>query len=685
MNRSSGTASPWRDRFSFRSHRLVLVPQGTAQGTHASCSIPCGLQKCVRLATRARSPISGSTSASLRAYAIALRYGKIIIAGAGMGVIGAGAGVTAAAMTSGGVGAPGNGISGVIESASASLSTLPRSARTMYTYGCIVADYKLTSMRSTVANSYKRVQLAWSASSNDDNESDSDNDNDNDSDSDTIDEDDELEHEQRMHFAHLRCARRVLDMCQRNGGVYAKAGQLMASVRALPLEYRTTLSVLESRARAKPVHQRKIKALLKRENGENVAERGVYCDDIPIAAGSIAQVHRAVINMDTSTSDNETCKTVAVKVQYPGLRNTMASDIFLIRLLTQIAHYFFKSDWRWLVDDLHDRLKQELDFRVEANNATTLGNNFASHDNVLVPRVDDQRSGKCVLVTEWIDDVVKISDKEKIAEIGLDPRSVGIALIQTFAKMTFIDGFVHNDPHPGNILVKRVIDKNNCSSEDEADDGGDMNDKRYKPQIVLLDAGSCIILDNTLRKSFCEFWSAAMTSNVDQMSRACVSMDLPIHYSHKLAFFVTKTPSPTMSPSNTEHHYLPQSLNRMDGETRRERRKRIARRLDEASSVLDSLPRNLVQLLRVTGLVRQTARELGISNHEFLTIYAFYAVSGLYSKSEEGDADSLIPRITSIVSDYYHLYSSLVMVWMTGQTIGLYNYFKPQNHHEIQS
>lgn len=351
----------------------------------------------------------------------------------------------------------------------------------------------------------------------------------------------------------------------------------------------------------------------------------------------------------------------------------MASDIFLIRKLTQIAHYFFKSDWRWLVDDLHHRLKQELDFRVEANNSTILANNFAFDESVVVPRVDDERSGRCVLVTEWIDDVVKISDKEKIVEIGLDPKNVGIALIRAFAKMTFVDGFVHNDPHPGNILVKKVIDE----SEDSE---SDTENKKFKPQIVLLDAGSCLTLDDTLRQSFCEFWSAAMTNNTARMSRACEAMDLPTNYSHKLAFFVTKVPNNAL-PAVAEQHYLPQSLDRMDGETRRERRKRIARRLDEASLILDSLPRNLVQLLRVTGLVRQTARELGISNHEFLTMYAYYAVFGLYSRSSENYyamEEGIIPRASGIVVDYYNLCSSMALIWVAGKTIGLYNYFKPR-------
>ena len=643
----------------------------------------------------------------------------------------AAAAAVAATAVAGAAATNGDGVEGV----TAMASTLPRSARTLYTYGCVVADYKMTTMVSSMSSTYK-MYVRRSRDGDASAEA-------------AAMEEDEAEHERRMHEAHVRCARRVLDMCQRNGGVYAKAGQIVASVRAVPQEYRSALSALECRARARPVHRRRVDAVLRREKmqrrkgqgGSNAndtkkkeeeEEQDFFCEEVPIAAGSIAQVHRATIDapdrgcgggaigsviIGEDGNETEASRMVAVKVQYPGLRKTMASDIFLVRSLMKIAYYAFDSDWRWLVDDLHARLKQELDFRLEASNATTLAKNFSSDDGVVVPRVDDQRSGRCVLVTDWIDNTVKISDTERMLEMGLQPREVGVALVRAFAQMTFIDGFVHNDPHPGNILVKSVPVEDTTRSRDDDDDDDNDNDNnnngvaldergdyagpafRYKPQIVLLDAGACLSLDDTLRKSFCGFWTGAMTGNQQQMTVACEGMGLSAEYAHKLAFFVTKVPPPprpqkeTSAPvsssssitasarpsasslasdSSTDHHYLPQSLHRINGETRKERRKRIARRLDEVSSVLDSLPRNLVQLLRVTGLIRQTARELGVSNYEFLTMYAYYAVYGSYlnhSPSTTGDEESIFGWLNSSVN----FYSTLSTVWLTGTTIWLHD------------
>ena len=145
--------------------------------------------------------------------------------------------------------------------------------------------------------------------------------------------------------------------------------------------------------------------------------------------------------------------------------------------------------------------------------------------------MDDSRSGRCVLVTDWIEGTLKISERERMVEIGLDPREVGFALVRAFAKMTFIDGFVHNDPHPGNILVRGVVAD---GAHDEGDGNGSGVGVKLRPQIVLLDAGACLSLDDSLRRSFCEFWSAAMTNNTATMSKACEAMGLSPRQGRKI-------------------------------------------------------------------------------------------------------------------------------------------------------
>ncbi len=188
-----------------------------------------------------------------------------------------------------------------------------------------------------------------------------------------------------------------------------------------------------------------------------------------------------------------------------------------------------------------------------------------------------------------------------------------------------------------------------------------------------------------------------MTNNAASMASACEAMGLEAKFARKLEFFVTKVPPPAAgavppppppAPAHAgapaapapadDHHYLPRS-ERLEGETRKDRRRRIARRLDEVSSVLDTLPRNLVQLLRVTGLVRQTARELGVENYEFLTTYAYYAVYGLYRTSSFE-----VPQGTyAWLEDSLKMYSALSVVWLTGATVSVCNLlFAPRGAEE---
>ncbi|KAA8547660.1 hypothetical protein F0562_004089 [Nyssa sinensis] len=287
------------------------------------------------------------------------------------------------------------------------------------------------------------------------------------------------EYQRILSEVHLRSANRILKLCETNKGFYVKAGQFVASLRLrhVPKEYSSTLSSLQDQA--VPCHFKAIKAVLISNLGADLSEIFLSLDEQPIAAASIAQVHHALLK------DHQE---VAIKVQYPDLERTMKLDIATMFFLSKAITWFFPEyRFEWMISEFAEAIALELDFIREARSSERTAKNFRNNRTVRVPRVFWELTTSQVLTMQFCRGH-KVDDLEFLKEMGINPIKVAKALVEMFAEMIFVHGFVHGDPHPGNILVSP-----------EGPNGF---------SLVLLDHGIYKELDEGFRLDYCQLWKA---------------------------------------------------------------------------------------------------------------------------------------------------------------------------------
>jgi ubiquinone biosynthesis protein len=169
-------------------------------------------------------------------------------------------------------------------------------------------------------------------------------------------------------------------------------------------------------------------------------------DTIPIASASVAQVHRAKLK--------RTGAALAIKVRRPSIARWAGLDRSIIlavaRAIELIPSMRMVSPVQ-CARQFCDAINRQLDFRREAANNLRFRANFAGESYVVFPRVFEELSSERVLTMEFVEGY---RDRE-LAAVGIDPKKVAGLGMRVFCKMTFIDGFIHADLHPGNIRFMR--------------------------------------------------------------------------------------------------------------------------------------------------------------------------------------------------------------------------------------
>lgn len=166
----------------------------------------------------------------------------------------------------------------------------------------------------------------------------------------------------------------------------------------------------------------------------------------PVAAASLGQVYKGKL---------KTGETVAVKVQRPGLARRIALDVYILRSLAIWIQKNFKqvrSDLVAIMDEFATRIFEEMDYTLEGRNAERFSKLYGHLEDIYVPRIYWEYTGRRVLTMEWITGT-KLTNMVAIKEQGIDARHLINMGVQCSLRQLLEHGFFHADPHPGNLLA----------------------------------------------------------------------------------------------------------------------------------------------------------------------------------------------------------------------------------------
>lgn len=239
---------------------------------------------------------------------------------------------------------------------------------------------------------------------------------------------------------------RVRLLCEALGPTFIKLGQVL-STRAdlLPPEYLSELARLQDRAPIEGFSA--MRDIVQAELQQPLAALFAHVDPVPLAAASIAQVHRATLPDGPE---------VVVKVQRPHIAQVIAADLDILRDLARLAERYL-PDLRplhpvGLVEEFAQSITHELDFRHELRNLERCAKNFADDPTVYIPTAYPALTTSRVLTMEYVHGV-KITAQEELLRAGLEPKVVAVHGANALLKQIFMHGFFQGDPHPGNLRV----------------------------------------------------------------------------------------------------------------------------------------------------------------------------------------------------------------------------------------
>lgn len=233
---------------------------------------------------------------------------------------------------------------------------------------------------------------------------------------------------------------------ERMGPTYVKLGQLLSTrYDLLPPVYTTALQRLQDAVEEFPFEQ--VKEIVESEIGAQLRHLFTSFDEEPIGSASIGQVHRAV-----TRSGRE----VVVKVQRPGIRETVRDDMEALTRLTELADKHTDLGRRYgfgrLLAHFRRSLAGELDYRREAANLVRFGELAAAYEHLVVPQPLPDYCTSRVLTMDYVPGK-KVTDVTKLGLTSIDARPLVEELFRFYLHTILVEGVLHADPHPGNILL----------------------------------------------------------------------------------------------------------------------------------------------------------------------------------------------------------------------------------------
>ena len=304
------------------------------------------------------------------------------------------------------------------------------------------------------------------------------------------------EKEQALLDTHVKNALKVVEGSQELRGAFTKLVQML-SMRddILPNEVLGVLSSVQSSV--PPMDYEMIRTQAQRELGQDPQRLFQSFEKEAFAAASLGQVHRA------TTRDGVA---VVVKVQYPGVEETVEQDLqnikALLRTFTMIGRDVMrqKIDQSEVYQELDERLHEELDYVNEAKNIQTFQELFSDDDEIVIPEVYPELSARRVLTMSEVEGYRFQDILGPAIDSGLK-EWVAKKYFQTVWRQIFEFGILHTDPHPGNYLIT------------------------FHPKLVILDFGSIRVFPNSIRQAYVDLAIAMLADDEDAMSDAFLRLD----------------------------------------------------------------------------------------------------------------------------------------------------------------
>jgi predicted unusual protein kinase regulating ubiquinone biosynthesis (AarF/ABC1/UbiB family) len=301
--------------------------------------------------------------------------------------------------------------------------------------------------------------------------------------------------QQALLDTHIRNAIRIVESSKELKGAFMKLVQML-SMRddILPAEALAVLSVVQSQV--PPMAYAEIRAQVKRELGSYPEELFAAFEPDAFAAASLGQVHRARL---------QSGEDVVVKVQYPGVDETVQQDLRNIKALLQVLTRIGRDVMRQNIDhsevyqELEERLHEELDYLNEAKNIALFQRMFRDDPEVLIPDVYPELSSRRVLTMGLLEGY-PLAD---VLKPGVDQATkdwVAIKFFQVTWRQIFEFGTLHTDPHPGNYLVT------------------------FHPKLAILDFGSIRIFPEAIRRGYHALAAAILRGDEKAMAGAFVRL-----------------------------------------------------------------------------------------------------------------------------------------------------------------
>lgn len=418
-----------------------------------------------------------------------------------------------------------------------------------------------------------------------------------------------------INALHERCADKLMYVCEKNQGLYVKLGQAIGCQAAiLPKPYHQLTKLFDN---AERLPYEEVRKVLIAELGADPKEVFAEFNEVPVAAASVAQVHKARLKPPPGSAPGTLGPEVAVKVQRPNIRKYAKWDLWSFRILLKLYERIFELPLSFSGQYISDQIEQETFFDRELANSLRAKKAIETDPEALVrrtcyvPQFYKELCTQRVLVMEWIGNTCRMTDREKLEEWGLSAKQVSQSVCEAFASQIFQHGFVQADGHPSNVLVRKHP-----------------NGKKGQHQVVLIDHGLYVELSEDFRRKYAQLWKAIFTLDLKTLDEITVGWGMGEGSSELFASATLLRPW-NKPKSKDEQNKQGAHARKTDLELQREMKEKLKSFLVHT----ELLPKELLFVGRSMRIIQANNQVLG-SPVNRLNILAKHAAAALIANTE---------------------------------------------------